>query len=63
MWAATPELSAAALDDFGGIAEVVEVYKAAPSSEARANLFSVLFDHAIRQRGEVRIRRCAAQPG
>lgn len=47
-------LDAGAFGAFGGVGEVVQQLKAAPSSEARSNLFCVLFDHALAQLQQVR---------
>lgn len=48
-----PPLDGAALAAFGGPGEAVRQYRAAPSGEARANLFCVLFDHAVAQLQQV----------
>jgi hypothetical protein len=52
-----PPLDAGALEAFGGVGEVVQQLRAAPSGEARSNLFCVLFDHALAQLQQV---RCSA---
>lgn len=56
-----PLLDAGVLDAFGGVGEVVQQLQAAPSSEARSNLFCVLFDDALAQLQQV--RRPAAVDG
>jgi hypothetical protein len=56
-----PPLDAGALEAFGGVGEVVQQLRAAPSGEARSNLFCVLFDHALAQLRQV--RRPAAVDG
>ncbi len=48
------ELGEERLADFGGIAEVVAQFRAAPCREARRNFFSVLLEHTVQRHIEAR---------
>ncbi len=52
--AAKLQLSQQRLTEFGGMREVVHQFKAAPCSESRCNMLSVMLDHVAWNLSEVR---------
>ena len=52
--AAKLQLSQQRLTEFGGMREVVHQFKAAPCSESRCNMLSVMLDHVAWKLSEVR---------